>query len=34
LPRFALRRRDGESALLVNYEHLPAASPYRSRYAI
>ncbi len=24
----------GESVLLVNYEHLPAASPYRSRYAI
>jgi hypothetical protein len=24
----------GESVLLVNYEHLPAASPYRARYAI
>jgi hypothetical protein len=24
----------GEQVLLVNYEHLPAASPYRSRYAI
>jgi len=24
----------GESVLLVNYEHLPGASPYRSRYAI
>jgi hypothetical protein len=23
----------GESVLLVNYEHLPAASPYRMRYA-
>ena len=24
----------GESVLLVNYEHLPGTSPYRSRYAI
>lgn len=24
----------GESVLLVNYEHLPVASPYRARYAI
>jgi len=24
----------GESLLLVNYEHLPVNSPYRSRYAI
>lgn len=24
----------GEPVLLINYEHLPAASPYRSRYAI
>ena len=24
----------GETLLLVNYEHLPVASPYRSRYAI
>ena len=24
----------GESLLLVNYEHLPVAGPYRSRYAI
>jgi Protein of unknown function (DUF1203) len=24
----------GETVLLVNYEHLPVASPYRSRYAI
>ena len=24
----------GESVLLVNYEHLPVATPYRSRYAI
>ena len=24
----------GESVLLVNYEHLPVTSPYRSRYAI
>lgn len=24
----------GESVLLVNYEHLPVATPYRSRYAV
>jgi Protein of unknown function (DUF1203) len=24
----------GESVLLVNYEHLPVSSPYRSRYAV
>lgn len=24
----------GETVLLLNYEHLPAVSPYRSRYAI
>lgn len=24
----------GESIILLNYEHLPAASPYRSRHAI
>ena len=24
----------GETALLMNYEHLPVASPYRSRHAI
>ncbi|HTU62781.1 MAG TPA: DUF1203 domain-containing protein, partial [Polyangiales bacterium] len=24
----------GESVLLLNYEHLPVASPYRSRHAI
>ena len=24
----------GESLILVNYEHLPAASPYRSRHAV
>lgn len=24
----------GETVLLLNYEHLPVASPYRSRYAI
>src|SRR5689334_11171725 len=24
----------GETLLLLNYEHLPVASPYRSRYAI
>jgi Protein of unknown function (DUF1203) len=24
----------GESVLLLNYEHLPLATPYRSRYAI
>jgi len=26
--------RPGERVLLVNYEHLPVESPYRSRYAI
>jgi hypothetical protein len=26
--------RPGERVLLVNYEHLPVLSPYRSRYAI
>lgn len=26
--------RPGERVLLVNYEHLPVSSPYRSRYAI
>ncbi len=33
--RVSLRDADvGETVLLLNYEHLPAASPYRSRHAI
>ncbi|MCV6574217.1 MAG: DUF1203 domain-containing protein [Cohaesibacter sp.] len=33
--RVSLRDLDvGESALLLNYEHLPVQSPYRSRHAI
>lgn len=33
--RISLRDAEpGESVLLLNYEHLPVASPYRSRYAI
>jgi hypothetical protein len=33
--RVSLRdARAGESLLLVNYEHLPVATPYRSRHAI
>jgi uncharacterized protein DUF1203 len=33
--RVSLRDADvGEAVLLLNYEHLPVASPYRSRHAI
>jgi Protein of unknown function (DUF1203) len=33
--RVSLKDADaGESVLLMNFEHLPVASPYRSRYAI
>lgn len=33
--RVSLRyAREGESLLLLNYEHLPVGGPYRSRYAI
>jgi hypothetical protein len=33
--RISLRDADpGETVLLLNYEHLPVASPYRSRHAI
>jgi hypothetical protein len=33
--RVSLRDADvGERVLLLNYDHLPVASPYRSRYAI